>query len=452
MLSRGYWTLIGGACLFGCGPSVPATSGGNGDGSSGPAGSTTAAPGSSSSSSSSSGDVDPESTGGLGSSSSTGEPPDEVLQDCDAERYRLGDPSARAHHLIIVDELETAEFDVRWRIAGGGVLVLSSYDPVRWRVTLQGDGSLDRVVVNGLGRSTVDVPDGVDVETIEDPTLWFERYPSVDGERARHRLGILSELAVTGMDTCREGATEAILTADNALDGPWPPPAVEPKACESIRFEPSYCLLNQMMTGRYTLIGLNSRTTCTVNEAEAWMSESDGGWATTNGRTVYFCSRSPQDLGQHTVAVGDLLSGRVEWTDIACTDVRSSSRGAYMLRAPSDLLTVYDDVDRMLAGMPEASYPIGPGEFAALDDLFFGTAPNDTVEQRDLFSGELLASFPLSLVRPSADMAAADGALITRSSDGTFRFHVPDTGDVPSILETDLGWPGRLICVDQPPI
>ncbi len=106
--------------------------------------------------------------------------------------------------------------DVDWSLAGSNTLVLSSYEPTEWTVSLTGDGALDRVILTGYHAQAINAPEGVDVEvhTYEQGGTFMACGFSVPGDGggcegvelvrfAQNRTG----LPVSGFDGCYESTS-----------------------------------------------------------------------------------------------------------------------------------------------------------------------------------------------------------------------------------------------------
>lgn len=440
--------------LAGCGPAVSTTSGGEqgGGASSGGVEATSTSPDPSVDDATSASAADtgrgPTDATSAGTSGSTGPGPEvpEPLVGCEADRFRSG-ATTDAVHMISIYEAGAVEFDVDWSIAGG-TLLLSSHEPVGWRINLLDGGVLDEVIVNGPLESTVDAPEGLAVLRLDDPGLQASSYPSIDGERARQRFELLEDVTVTGMDLCHDGATGAVLTPDNALAEAYPPPAVEPDACLSMRQVPTLCLASLEGRGRYTLVSLDSGDLCTVNEHEDWYGPSSGGWATFSGREALSCEPPPSALELRTFAVGDLETGRVEWTDIPCSSVSSGYLGEILL-SQAGVISIFEDEHALQNGIITAEVDVGGARpFTLVGDVLFAAGEDDSIDRWDVNTGEPLEPLELGAFE---NLTAAEDSLLLGSDDGSFRFHDPRTGALLETRQTDFTWPGQVICRALPP-
>lgn len=438
--------------LAGCGPAVGVGTGGNanGGGSSGEAETTTSATPADTTSG------EPATTtadaSGTESSTSTGDVPvgpDEVLQGCEADRFRRGGVSDPPVHVISIDEPGLLEFDVQWSLPGEGVLVLSSLEPTRWRVTLQGEGSLSRIVVNGREDFTVDAPADVEVQQLDEPDeyLWVTDYPSIGGERMRQRIESLLGMPVTGMDMCRDDATAAVLTPHNALGEAEPPPA---EGCETL-LNGDFCTFSLMLVGRYGVLDPESGEYCTVNQNERYFSELGRGWGVTEALRGYVCSRSPT-ADHDTVAEVDLETGFVRWSDEPCQRVYTSSGGRVLVYA-EQRVRIHQDFDDVLAQNPSVDVEIGDTDALAGD---FGTmyqrAGSDIVHRWDLETGAYVGSIEVGPFGTHDAFAAMDGLLLSRDSEGLLQRFDSKSGAPLGSVDAGTSWPGALSCVNRPPI
>lgn len=446
--------LVGALGLVACGPAVGLGSSGNDDGTSGGAGGSTGTPPIETTSGGESTAATASETGGkpeTGSTSTGSTPvgPDEVLEGCEGDRYRAGLETGTPVHVISVHEPGQAEFDVEWSIPGDGVLVLSSYASVRWRVTLVGDGSLSRIVANGLQEFTVDAPDGVEVELIPEPDVFLlaSRYPSLDGERVRLRVEHLLNRPVTGMDFCYDDATAAVITPHNALGAAEPPIAT---GCERLLGARDLCVLSLISVGRYSVVNPSSGELCTVNEHDAYFGDPPRGWGVNGQLHGYVCSYSPY-VADTTVAEVELETGIARWSDVPCQRVYTGSWGEILVYLDGGV-RVFDDFAALLGGFPLVEYEVGEiDELAADGETLYQLTNGDTVHRWNLHSGFYVDSIPIGPIGTHDAFAALDGRLLARES-GTLHVFDNETGEPLESLEIGTAWPGEMSCFNRPPI
>lgn len=445
--------LVGALGLVACGPAVSLGSTGNDVGTSGGAGSSTGTPsieptsgGESTAPTASETGDNPETTSTSTGSGPVG--PDEVLEGCEGDRFRAGLETDAPVHVVSVYEPGQAEFDVEWSIPGDGVLVLSSYDSVRWRVTLVGDGSLSRIVANGFQEFTVDAPDGVEVELIPEPDVFLlaSSYPTLDGERMRLRVEHLLNRPVTGMDSCYDDATAAVITPHNALGDPEPPAAA---GCESLLGASDLCVLSLLGAGRYSVVHPSSGELCTVNEQDGYFDSPPRGWGVNSQFQGYVCSHSPYG-GDTTVAEVDLETGIARWSDVPCQRVYTASWGEILVYVDEGV-RVFDDFDALLGGTPLVEYEVGEiDELAADGDTLYQLTGGDTVHRWNLHSGAYIDSIPIGPIGTHDPFAALDDRLLVRES-GTLHVFDNETGELLESLDIGNLWPGEMSCFNRPP-
>lgn len=375
--------------------------------------------------------------------------PDEVIEGCEGQRFRLGSGTETPVHALSVKPGQ-AEFDVQWSLPGNGVLVLSSYDPIRWRVTLEGEGTLDRIVVNGFGDFTIDAPAGVDVQVLPEPDvhLWVSRYPTVSGERMRRRIEYLLEMPVTGMDVCGDEATAATITPHNALGPAEPPPA---EGCEELLGSTAhFCVFSLFSVARYIAVNPSGGERCTANQNDNYFDALHGGFGVTSQLRGYLCSHSPYVEGT-TLAEVDLESGFARWSDRPCHQVATSSWGRLIVYQ-DERVTLFDDFDAVVSNNPLADYEIGPTDALGGDaDTLYQLADESVVHRWTLETGEYIDSFPIGPIGTHDGFGAMDGLLLSRDSDGLLHTYDSESGVPLDVVDVGTAWPGEFSCVNRPP-
>ena len=439
--------LVGALYLVACGPTVGLGSSGNDDGTSDGAGTST---GTSALASTSGGEstaaTDDVSTTDSTSTGTLPVGPEEVLEGCEADRYRAGLDTDTPVHAIVVLDTGLAEFDIEWSLPGDGVLVLSTLDPIHWRVTFAGAGSLSRIVVNGLEGFTVDAPQSVEVEQVPEPDgdLWTAGYPSIDGERVRVRAEHLLDLPVTGMDICSQGATSAVITPHNALGEPEPPPAT---GCERALSGQELCVFSLFDSGRYSVLDPYTGDVCHVNVSERYFDQFLRGWGVKDPLTGYTCTDSPYIAGT-TVAEVDLVTGLARWSAVPCERVYTSSAG-HVLVYVDEQVRVFDDV---FSGSLSTEYMIGPTDGLAADaEILYQLTGDNIVQRWSLNSGEFIDSVQLPVEGDLDWFAVTGGRLLARDAPTLYAFD-SETGELLESVAAGRHWPGELSCIDRPKI
>src|SRR5262245_20772819 len=115
----------------------------------------------------------------------------------------------------------TSEPTVHVKRAERTVLVLSSYDPVHWTITVEPGATLERVLLFGYYAQTVTVPAGVPVEDhsndVDSPT--GHEWPSDDTAALLARAEQLTGLCLTSFHGCYEANRFSIPAGDVGSPG-----------------------------------------------------------------------------------------------------------------------------------------------------------------------------------------------------------------------------------------
>ena len=207
---------------------------------------------------------------------------------------------------------------------GPQVLVLTSYEPVHWKVTVSPGTQLQKVILSGYYDQTADVPQGTKVETYTytKRNQWSEmfayQWPSVRATKLVEVVEKLTRLSLSSFRGCYESTHFYIGKYTTVLK---PKPSKSPtllQQCPSITKESGYCVA-LMFDRSIGLFGLDSGKLCgtRIRVGSTLSSGYDAslGWI---GEHVYVCDRSGG------VVQISLRDGRTQAAVKACRAVTSS--------------------------------------------------------------------------------------------------------------------------------
>ncbi len=325
------------------------------------------------------------------------------------------------------------------------VLALSSYEPVRWRITLDPGATLSRVVVQGYYTQEVEgVPAGVPVLHAEPCGYaygWEVEQNSGGGNYAAMIAGIraVTGLHETSFQGCYTGDRFEVpyWTGEPPVQSPTPVPGDEevlPRdiafpGCETVTSESQYCLT--ATDGGIGVLGLDSGRVC---NAIATTAPLVGAFTTSlawRGEFVYSCTSA----GLIRVSLRD---GSWEAAQVPCAAVANFDGGLLLMADVFDpynlwALRAYRDYEAVLEGHPYRSYNFASfvTRMAVHGERFYGAwHSTDAIDVGDLGSGESLGVLALENYDTWIwGMAVTDeGQLVLTDGDGVVAFFDVQTG------------------------
>lgn len=349
------------------------------------------------------------------------------------------------------------------------VLALSSYEPVRWRLTLESGAQLARVITQGYYAQEVEgAPDGVEIVHREPGQAcsyaygWEVVHNSGGGNFALMLADIrdVTGLTETSFQGCYGGERFEIpyWTGAPPTDRPTPIPgdegipnrAVNFPGCESITTESQYCLT--LSGGEVSLLGLDSGQLCHVTDTMAPLSD---GYTTSlawRGEFAYTCS------GAGLIRVS-LRDGAWEAAQVSCEAVADFNGGLLLMSSlfadPADLggLSAYSDYQAVLNGDVQRTYNFGWGStrMTVHGNRWYGAwHSTDSINVGDLDSGELIGVLTLQDYDDWVwGMAATDDGRLVLAN-GTDIVVVFDTATGERVRELPVeGWTNGLSCTSR---
>lgn len=327
------------------------------------------------------------------------------------------------------------------------VLALSSYDPVRWELSLEPGARVAHVLTQGYyDQEVIGLPSGVSLTQIDRDEVCSYAY----GWETRHNRGgssystaIASIRERTGLversfQGCYQGSGFVVPYLDGE-PAPCTPPQLAGRedlareqvrlpACDAVtRERDGYCVTRS--GGALAVVGLTSGETCTVAETAAPLDLGYGSSLAWRGETLYSC-------GAGELLRVSLVDGAHEALGLPCDAVTDFDGGLLVTPPGFDFGARghrwYASLESILDDRVDAIYPFGTaGSRMTADGDVLLTAwhSTDHIERYDLRTQTLLP--PLTLEGFDGWVlglaVTAGGDLIVSTHDG-LRIHSIDDG------------------------